>query len=585
LVAIGVGEPGIGLQVHFQLDVLAHGAAQHVFHRHHQHVHVHRFGIQRLAPGKGQQAMGQRGGAVGRGGGGVDVTVQVAGAAAGNAALDEVQRAEHAGQHVVEVMGQAAGQLADGFHLLRVAQCFLGAFAFGHLDMQAAVDRRQLAGTFGHAPFQAFVEFAQGFFGGNLGRHVGVGSEPVGNLAEVVANGQRPGEEPAVLAVLAAQREGLLPDGADGEGTLHRGADPLVMIGMVDRAPTQRAHGLAGGAGVVVPALVVPVDAPGGVGHPGELAHVVGQGAELLFALAQCAFGAHAFVGGPGAVGHFADERNVLVEPGARLLLEQHHHGGDAALLEQWHADDAADQAFGEVLGVAGGAGVVQHVLDDHQFVFLQVVEEVPVIGEIDHLIAAVGTAVAPVALDGGALAGGVDTGEQHPRYADGPADHADGGMGDGLAVVLFAQQVAQLDQRCLPLLGLLTILDLLFEHLVHAQHALGGVAFGSDVARRTEDADLAAGVEQPTATVGQPDEVVDAGVVDSVVELELAVALTGQGFTQRPDQLTAIVRMHPCQHLMHIQPRLLGWYAGHRLELGVPVQGMLMVAVLPNAD
>ena len=104
-------------------------------------------------------------------------------------------------------MSQAAGQLADGFHLLRVAQCFLGAFAFGHLDMQAAADRRQLAGTFGHPPFQAFVEFAQGFFGGNLGRHVGVGSEPVGNLAEVVANGQRPGEEPAVLAVLAAQRK------------------------------------------------------------------------------------------------------------------------------------------------------------------------------------------------------------------------------------------------------------------------------------------------------------------------------------------------------------------------------------------
>src|SRR5690606_24343862 len=224
-------------------------------------------------------------------------------------------------------------------------------------------------------------------FGRHLGGDVGIGAEPVDDLAEFVANRQGTGEEPAVLAVLAAQGEGFLPDRTDRHGALHRGAHPDVMVGMMHRTPAQGAHGFQRGAGVVVPALVVPVDAARGVGHPGELAHVVGQGAELLLAGAQGPFRAHALIGGPGPVGHFADEGNVVLEPGARLILQQHQRRAEPALFLQRDAHQALDAPGAQARGLGGGAHVVQHVVDHHQLVVLQVVEEIAVIGEAHALL------------------------------------------------------------------------------------------------------------------------------------------------------------------------------------------------------
>ena len=43
----------------------------------------------------------------------------------GQAATQQLEAADDAGQHVVEVVGDAAGQLADRFHFLRLAQHFL----------------------------------------------------------------------------------------------------------------------------------------------------------------------------------------------------------------------------------------------------------------------------------------------------------------------------------------------------------------------------------------------------------------------------------------------------------------------------
>ena len=45
--------------------------------------------------------------------------------AAAQPARGEIKAADDDGQHVVEVMRNAAGQLSDGFHLLRLAQSFL----------------------------------------------------------------------------------------------------------------------------------------------------------------------------------------------------------------------------------------------------------------------------------------------------------------------------------------------------------------------------------------------------------------------------------------------------------------------------
>ncbi len=76
-----------------------------------------------MPTGKRQQAMGQAGGAVGRGHAQVDQAVQVLGAAPGQAPAQQFEAADDPGEHVVEVVGDTAGELADCFHFLRLAQC------------------------------------------------------------------------------------------------------------------------------------------------------------------------------------------------------------------------------------------------------------------------------------------------------------------------------------------------------------------------------------------------------------------------------------------------------------------------------
>ncbi|MNO66219.1 hypothetical protein D3C76_570020 [compost metagenome] len=109
--------------------------------------------------------MGEGGGAVGRGHGRFGESTDLAGAAVGNVALHQVEAADDAGEHVVEVMGDAAGKLADRFHFLRMAQGVFGTFALEHLVLQALVGFGQLAGAGGNPFFKGFVEVTQGFFG------------------------------------------------------------------------------------------------------------------------------------------------------------------------------------------------------------------------------------------------------------------------------------------------------------------------------------------------------------------------------------------------------------------------------------
>ena len=87
---------------------------------------------QRLPAGKGQQLPGELRGALDRVGNRVDVTAapllrQVA-------AAQEVGRGADDGQQIVEIVRDAAGQLADRFHLLRLAQRFLGLAPLGDVD-------------------------------------------------------------------------------------------------------------------------------------------------------------------------------------------------------------------------------------------------------------------------------------------------------------------------------------------------------------------------------------------------------------------------------------------------------------------
>jgi hypothetical protein len=82
----------------------------------HQGAHVHGFGIECLAARKGQHALGERGAALGARDGVVDEPHELG--LVGQALAQQLQAAEDRHEQVVEVMGDAAGQLADRLHLL-----------------------------------------------------------------------------------------------------------------------------------------------------------------------------------------------------------------------------------------------------------------------------------------------------------------------------------------------------------------------------------------------------------------------------------------------------------------------------------
>ncbi len=66
--------------------------------------------------------MGEGGRAGGSPLGGVDIAPEFAQPALGQPGLQQIQAADDAGQKVVEVVGQAAGELAYRLHLLRLEQ-------------------------------------------------------------------------------------------------------------------------------------------------------------------------------------------------------------------------------------------------------------------------------------------------------------------------------------------------------------------------------------------------------------------------------------------------------------------------------
>ena len=101
-------------------------------------------GLQHLAAGESQHAGRQPGGALDRSACDTDVAGDLAGAALLDAPFHQVQAASDALKHVVEIMRDAAGELADRFHLLCLAQLLLaglkrllGALPGGDVDQDA----------------------------------------------------------------------------------------------------------------------------------------------------------------------------------------------------------------------------------------------------------------------------------------------------------------------------------------------------------------------------------------------------------------------------------------------------------------
>ncbi len=94
--------------------------------------------LQRLAAGEGEQALGE----VGTLEGGVErLLAELAHVGIVLAAHDQhVEAADDDGEQVVEVVGHAAGKVADGLHLLRLAELgldlLLAGEAFAHVTLE-----------------------------------------------------------------------------------------------------------------------------------------------------------------------------------------------------------------------------------------------------------------------------------------------------------------------------------------------------------------------------------------------------------------------------------------------------------------
>ena len=129
--------------------------------------------------------MGEGGRLVGAVAGRLDIAIDI-GVAALQPPLQKVEAAENHREHIVEVVGDPAGQLTDRFHLLGLAQLLLGLHQGG--------------GALFHRLFQVFARARQ-----NLARvddllNVRAGAEPAGDRALIVANRLGAAKHPSILA-------------------------------------------------------------------------------------------------------------------------------------------------------------------------------------------------------------------------------------------------------------------------------------------------------------------------------------------------------------------------------------------------
>ena len=118
----GIGEaaPDAGALHRFDTDMLAQRTRQQFAHRTDEFIHVDRARLQRLLPRERQQTLRQRRGARRA----IHRSVHIArhgGVASLQPALHQVQRSDHHSQHIVEVVRDAAGEVAYGLHFLRLA--------------------------------------------------------------------------------------------------------------------------------------------------------------------------------------------------------------------------------------------------------------------------------------------------------------------------------------------------------------------------------------------------------------------------------------------------------------------------------
>lgn len=184
LIGIATGQPEVVGEHQLERHQRADGALQQVPHAADQRVAVGRPHLQRLAPGEGQQPMGQGRRPVCRALGIGEMASQVIVAALIEATFKQAQRADDAAQEVVEVMGEATGELTDRFHLLCLVQCRFG----GCAGCNGLID----------SAFQRVVQALQGQFGALVLGDIDARADQVGWSPGLVTHVHRPPEQPAL---------------------------------------------------------------------------------------------------------------------------------------------------------------------------------------------------------------------------------------------------------------------------------------------------------------------------------------------------------------------------------------------------
>ena len=124
--------------------MLAQAVTQQLRHAGDQPVDVDRLGVERLAPGESQQALSQRSRALRPAhrivGGVTQARARVWRVEVGRVALNCLQVAQDNGQQIVEIVGDAAGELADRFHLLRLLQALIECLRVGDVTPDSGDD-------------------------------------------------------------------------------------------------------------------------------------------------------------------------------------------------------------------------------------------------------------------------------------------------------------------------------------------------------------------------------------------------------------------------------------------------------------
>ena len=141
---IGQHAPGVGCERRLDLDVLAEHRREQLGGLRHEAVDLDLARLQRLAPCESQKLRGDRRAAHRR------VVDQLGDRGklwpVHQAFLQDLDRTGDDGQHVVQVVGDAAGELADRIHLLRLAQPLLGLMLLRQVGGRSAITQEAAVG-------------------------------------------------------------------------------------------------------------------------------------------------------------------------------------------------------------------------------------------------------------------------------------------------------------------------------------------------------------------------------------------------------------------------------------------------------